>query len=67
MTHNISKIQDDDSIMCGFYCNNFIYYMLAGKKLLDNTNLLFPNDYKKNDNMSTIFKYFKDKYEKPWL
>ena len=30
-THNIFKIQDDGSIMCGFYCIAFIKYMLAGK------------------------------------
>ena len=27
----------------------FIEYMLAGKTLLDYTNLFSPNDYKKND------------------
>ena len=32
--------------------------MLAGKSLLDYTNLFSPNDYKKND--KTIYKYFKD-------
>ena len=46
--------------MCGFYCNAFIEYMLAGKTLLNDTNLVSPNDYKKNDKI--IFKYFKDKY-----
>ena len=34
--------------------------MLAGKPLLDYTNLFSPNDYKKNN--KTIYKYFKDKY-----
>ena len=48
--------------MCGFYCIAFIEYMLAGKKLLDYTNLLSPNDYKKNE--KTIYKYFKDKYRR---
>ena len=28
-THNILKKQDDDSIMCGFYCITFVEYMLA--------------------------------------
>ena len=50
----------DESIMCGFYCIAFIEYMLAGKKLLDYTNLFSPNDYKKNNKI--IYKYFKDKY-----
>ena len=34
--------------------------MLAGKTLLDYTNLFFPNDYKKNKKI--IYKYFKDTY-----
>ena len=48
ITHNITKIQDDDSITCGFYCIAFIEYMVAVKTLLDYTNLFSPNDYKKN-------------------
>ena len=50
----------NEFIMCGFYCIAFIEYMLAGKTLLDYTNLLFPNDYKKNEKI--ICKYFKNKY-----
>ena len=46
--------------MCRFYCSTFIEYMLAGKTLLDYTNLFSPNDYKTNDKI--IYKYFKDKY-----
>ena len=34
--------------------------MLAGKTLLDYTDLFSPNNYKKNDKI--IYKYFKDKY-----
>ena len=60
ITHNIFRIQDNESIMCGFYCTAFIEYMLAGKTLLDYTNLLSPNDYKKNDKI--IYNYFKNKY-----
>ena len=37
-----------------------IEYILAGKTLLDYTNLFFQNDYKKNDKIT--YKYFKDKY-----
>ena len=33
--------------------------MLAGKTLLDCTDLLSPNDYRKNDRL--IYKYFRDK------
>ena len=62
VTHNIFRIQDNESIMCGFYCIAFIEYMLAGKTLLDYTNLFSPNDYKKNGKI--IYKYFKDKYDR---
>ena len=54
--------------MCGFYCIAFIEYMLAGKTLLDYTNLFSPNDYKKNDKI--IYKYFKNRYgriSKSWV
>ena len=30
ITHNILRIQDDNSIMCGFYCIVFIEYIFAG-------------------------------------
>ena len=68
ITHNIFRIPDNESIMCGFYCITFIEYMLAGKTLLDYTNLFSPNDYEKNDKI--IYKYFKDKYvrrSKSWI
>ena len=48
--------------MCGFYCIAFIEYILAGKTLLDYTNLFSPNDYKKNEKI--IDNYFKDKYRR---
>ena len=47
--------QDDDSIMHKLYCIAFIEYMLAGKTLLDYTNLFSPNDYK--ENVKIIYKY----------
>ena len=62
ITHNIFRIQYDDSIMCGFYFIAFIEYMIAGKSLFGHTNLPFPNDYKKNDKI--ICKHFKYKYGK---
>ena len=58
-------MQSDDFFMCGFYCITFaeyVEYMIAGKTLLDYTNLFSPNDYQKNDKI--IFKYFKDRYGK---
>ena len=54
---SIFRIQAYDSIMCGYFCIEFINYMLKGKKLLDYTNLFSPNDFKKNDRViKRIFK-----------
>ena len=54
---NIFRIQACDSIMCGYFCIEFINYMLKGKTLLDYTNLLSSNDFKKNDRViKRIFK-----------
>ena len=60
ITHNIFRIEDNDYIMCGFYCIAFIEYMVAGKTLLDYTNSFSLNDYKKNDKIT--YMYFKEKY-----
>ena len=55
---NIFRLQAYDSIMCGYYCIEFINYMLKGKTLLDYTNLFSPNDFKKNDQIvKRIFKH----------
>ena len=54
---NIFRIQAYDSIMCRYFCIEFINYMLKGKTLLDYTNLFSPNDFKKNDRViKRIFK-----------
>ena len=54
---NIFSIQAYDSIMCGYFCIEFINYMLKDTTLLDYTNLFFPNDFKKNDQIiKRIFK-----------
>ena len=63
IAHNIFRIRDDDSIICGFYCIAFIGYILVGKMLLDDTKLFFRNDNKKNDKI--ICKYIRDKYVNP--
>ena len=55
---NIFRVQANDSVMCGFFCIGFIDFMLAGKTLIDYTNLFFPYDFNKNDNI--ILSYFKD-------
>ena len=44
---DIFRIQEDNSIMCGYFCIGFIDFMLAGKKLTDYTNLFSPHDLKK--------------------
>ena len=51
---NIFRIQAYDSIMCGYFCIEFINYILKGKTLLDYTNLFSPNDFKKNDQIIKI-------------
>ena len=46
------------AIMCGYYCIEFINYMLKGKTLLDYTNLFSPDDFKITDQIiQRIFKY----------
>ena len=62
ITHNIFRIQDNESVLRWFYCIAFTEYMLLGKHLFDFTNLFSPNDYKKNEKI--IYKYFKEKYGK---
>ena len=44
--------------MCGYFCIGFIGFMLAGKKLIDFTNLFSPHAFKKNDQI--ILSYFRD-------
>ena len=54
---NIFRLQAYDSIMCGYFCIQFINYMFKGKTLLEYTNLFSPNDFKKNDEIiKRIFK-----------
>ena len=44
---NIYRIQNYNSIMCGYFCIGFIDYMFKGKTLTDYTNLFSPNNFKK--------------------
>ena len=46
---NIYRIQAYHSKICGYFCIGFIVFMLKGTCLLEYTNLISPNDYKKND------------------
>ena len=56
---NIYRIQNYDSIMCGYFCIGFIDYMFKGKSLTDYTNLFSHNNFKKNDDI--ILNYFLSK------
>ena len=51
---NIFRLQAYDSIMCGYFCIEFINYMFKGKTLLEYTNLFSPNDFKKNNQIIKI-------------
>ena len=53
---NIFRIQVYDSGMCRHFCTGFIDFMLAGKALINFTNLFSPNNLKKN--YDTILNYF---------
>ena len=55
---NIFRTQAYDSIMCGYFCIEFIDFMLKVKTLIKYTNLFSPNDFKKNDDI--ILNYFMD-------
>ena len=54
---NIFRIQADNSVMCGHFCIGFIDFMFAERSLIDFTNLFFPYEFKKNDDI--ILSYFK--------
>ena len=44
---NVFRIQAYDSIMCGYFCIQFIDFMFAEKTLTDFTNVFSPNNFKK--------------------
>ena len=56
---NIYRVQNYDSIMCGYFCTGFIDHMFMGKSLKDYTNIFSLNNFKKTD--SIILNYFLDK------
>ena len=45
----IFRLQAYDSIMCSYFCIEFINYMFDGKSLIDFTSLFSPPDFKKNN------------------
>ena len=56
ITRNIFRIQAYDSIMYGYFCIEFIDFMLAEKTLTEYKNLFSPNNFKKNGDI--ILNYF---------
>ena len=44
---SIFRIQDNNSIMCGYFCILFIEYMLNNKTLIDFTNFFSPWNFEK--------------------
>ena len=52
---NIFRVQEYDSIICGYFCIGFTDFILAGKALTEYTNPFSPNNFKKND---IILNYF---------
>ena len=55
---SIFRLQAYYSIMCGYFCIEFINYMFDGKGLIDFTSLFSPHDLKKNDKIiKQIFKH----------
>ena len=53
---SIFRIQDNNSIMFGYFCILFIKNMLNDKTLTDFTNLFSPWNFEKNDEI--IERYF---------
>ena len=42
---NIFRIQAHNSVMCGYFCIEFINFMLARKNLTEFVNLFPPNNF----------------------
>ena len=49
ITTSIYRVQSYNSVMCGYFCIEFIDFILKGKSWLDYTNLFSSNEYEKND------------------
>ena len=49
ITTNIYRIQAYDLLMCGYFCIEFVEFMLKAKSLLDYIFLFSSNEYEKND------------------
>ena len=56
ITTNVNRIQEFDSIMCGYFYIRFIGFIFKGKSLFYYNNLFSPNEYEKSNKI--IRKYF---------
>ena len=56
---DIFRVQANNSIMCGYFCIEFIDFVFAGKKLTDFRSMFSPCDFEQNDEL--ILSYFKGK------
>ena len=59
ITANLYRIQAYDSLICRYFCNEFIDFMHKGKSLIDFTSLPSPNNFKDKDKI--FLKYIKNK------
>ena len=46
---NIFRVQPTKSVLCGYYCIQFLEFMFEGKTLMTFTSLFSPTDFKEND------------------
>ena len=47
----VFRIRANNSVMCGYFCIEFIGFLLKNKNLTDFAHLFSPSDLKKNDDM----------------
>ena len=48
-------MQANDSVMCGYFCVEFIDFMFAGKILTGYTSLFSPHDLDKNEDITLSY------------
>ena len=53
---NTYRIEAHNSIICGYFCIEFIGFVLKVKIFFDYTNLFYTNEYEKN--YKVILKYY---------
>ena len=43
---NIFRVKPNNSVMCGYFCIEFVDFMLAGKNLTNFRNMFSAHDFK---------------------